>query len=351
MINFSQYPEQAPFITPPKDEATVPYPIAPFTEAFFETKREGYIHFIQEKTEILKSSIQRSMQGYESLPSGSSLRTSLSAEYIKAKEFNEFLIDNPPYKLFYKETPKASSGNCLGADYVYDMYRNFPDFASIVKGMQTYEEYFIVMFEDIHEVLYQVFNKIGTRGQLFGYIDKQVLAYGLVLDNLNIDISGDNFETNLNNIETALTNYKNSLLSFTTNVQNAATDMRTIIEPVVQYLSLLEQAGSILSGIWGNTFKEPTVDPVLAKYNSHACVFTDDYTIKNYGIVMQIAQGMSGFLLEDRSNFELMITKAIGTSFNQIDLHNRLVALHDDNVLYIPDYPTTLRRPNGTLYS
>lgn len=339
MINFSQYPELAPFIVSPKDEATVPYPIAPFTEAFFETKREGYIHFIQGKTEILKSSIQRSMQGYESLESSSPLRTSLHAKYLKAKDFNTLLVYNPAHNLFYKETPKALSGNCLGADYVYDMYRKFPDFASIIKGMSTYEEYFIAMFNDIHEVLYQVFNKIGTRGQLFGYIDKQVLDYIITLNDLNTDISGDNFETNLNNIENVMDTYEADLLSFTTDVQNAAADMRGIIEPIVQYLSLLEQAGSILSGIWGNTFKDPIVDPVLAKYNSHACIFTDDYTIKNYGIVMQIAEAMSGFLKEDRSNFELIITNTIGTAYTTIDLHNRLVALH--GVLHIPDYPTT----------
>ena len=337
MINFSDYQEHAPFITQDRDETDPPYPIAPFKEAIFEKKRESYIHFIQEKLEILLDSIQGDIHTYEALPDPSQSRTDLANDYLKAKEFRDMLLEEPPYALFYKETPKDQSGNCLGTDYVYDMYRTFPNFASIVKGMSTYEEYFANMFDDIHEILYQIFNKIGTRGQFYGYLDTKISDFISTIELLNTQLTSDNFETSLSNMEATLNDYNTYYNLFRDDIIEASTDMRLIVEPVVIYLNLLEQAGTILSGIWGNAFGHTEIDQVLMKYNRNVLGFTSDYTLANNGIIMQILEGIKPFINDDKSNFEMMMTKAVGTSFDEISLSSRLQITHGE--FHIPSYP------------
>jgi hypothetical protein len=338
MIDFSQYTEHEPFTTEPLVLENVGYPIDPFQEAIFELKRNHYINFLKLKIDGLLVYLERGASGYSSLPDNSTDRTDYLNKFEIIESWISGIYDNYPPKYFYKEQPKNESANCLGTDYVYDFYRNIPNYASRLRGLYTYEEYFVEMFDDVYSVVYQIFNKIGTRGQFYGYLDNQVSIFGDAIDSyINVlESSSGNWKDILNNSEILKNNYDTSFNLFKNNIIQAASDMRLIIEPIVKYLNIINDSANLMNSSWGNISINEGIDNVLTDYFQGAVTFVDDYHISNIGLSGQITENFKTYIKDDRSNLELMIIKMVATTFQELNIRQILEQLHLEIV--IPDY-------------
>jgi len=328
MIDFSQYPERAPFIVQPRGIDLPGYEINPFHEAFFETKRKSYIHYLQENTTRFNLSIQETIRAASNPSAG---------DRQSAENILEVLATDSPYEIFFKEYPKDQSGNCLGTDYAYDLYRTLPNMASKLRGLYSFEEYFTTMFDDVYKLLYQIFQRIGTRGQLYGYIEAQILDYTIEIDTyiqeLEAEADPDIRITLMPGIETR---FLSAYTDFLTNVRTAASDMRDLVEPIVEYLNLSGIALDVMNTIWGNTLKNPELDDTLTEYSRATVAFAGDYNISNQGFSVQVLQGFEPYINEDRTNFEMIITKTVGTTFDELQINTRIKDTHSRFI--IPNY-------------
>jgi hypothetical protein len=327
MINFSSYAEEPDFIVngPVLSE---PYSRLPdFRETPFESKRQKYIEYLDKVTIRLESLLYNIVKNYNP----TDIETTNIFYMLDTIRYNN------PRILFQYTSDINNSAVCLGLDYVYDFYRNLLNYASRLEGLKTYEEGFIPLFDKFYSVVDQVFNKIGTRGQLYGYTDQEIKTLGNYLESISgsIEQSATWNDARIF-IDQELSTFNQNIANFRTNILNAAVDIRSIINPVVKYLNVIKVASDVIQTNWGNyAVTEPMRDTVN-KYNKSVYLYPEDFNIQNRGVTSQILEQLRPRIKSDGSNFELILTKSIKIALNKIGVSSLLAQI--DSEIIIPNY-------------
>ena len=324
MIDFSQYPEVHPFITPviPSNPGR---PESDFRESPFENKRLKYINHLNKSIENLRINLESGVTGYRT--SGGNA-THYNAAKVWLNELNSIT------DIFDVYTPDQDSGNCLGTDQVWDLFSRLPQFSNKLLSVKRFEEYSLDMFDDVYEVLNQIFDVIGTRGQLFGYTDRQVKDFIDLIDSWAQQLDADNYTDILSTANILKPTFDSAYSTFKTNVKQAGVDMRSIINPVVEYIYLVEKSITSMNVAWGSLQEDQRIKDVLLSFGQNQIDYTTD--IKELALGAQISLSIRGFIDEERSNLEMMVIKMVKTTYDQIDLRNRFIAVHQSMV--IPNY-------------
>ena len=321
MIDFSNYPELDPFTL---DDNTIDNnnnPEPEFKEAPFNLRRQHYINYLNDRENKLYQLI--------------TLAQTSGLDQVSRNI--QFILGTPSSLVFRLEQPEATSGNCLGTDQVYDFYRNILQFGSRLEGLGRYNEQFIELYEDTYNIGYQIFNKIGTRGQLYGYLDKTVIDYGNILDTFIQDLENSNTTNDMLNIIAANENsFINSRDTFRTNILAGASDMREIINPVVKYLNLIDISSKIIGLNWATIGPSEKIKNIFYVWNKTIYDFDGDYIPKYKAIASQINEQMLPMIKEDKSNLELIITKSIKLAFDETGITTDLIQTESEFI--IPNY-------------
>jgi len=335
MINFSQYPEMEPFITKNLTIENPGFQISPFKESIFEDKRQHYINFLKVKTDNFLAHIERGINGYIAEDINSPEKNNYLSKYNKAIDIWNTFTNVSPYYLFLKECPEEDSGYCLGADLVYDFYRTIPEYGSKLKGLQLYEEYFSVMFQELFDVTNELFHKIGTRGQLFGYIENEIIIFCNYLDDIIelVDNGQPTWQSILNIIDNNSLDINTNYQNFLGGVRLGASDARKIIKPVVKYINIFDIANKVINTCWTSVYKDKEIDDTTALFNRVSINFDEDPYIRTVGVASQISEGIHPYIKEDQSNMELMMVKMIKTTFNELDIRNTLITIHQEIII------------------
>jgi len=335
MIQFSQYPEVDPFISKDLDLKEAGFPVSDFKEALFEEKRTHYIHRLQDAQRRLVSILERGVAGYAALPESSNDRFDYSNKFSLAVTWLDLLNNNPTWIYFYKEQPENLSTCSLGTDYVYDFYRNFIDYASRVKELARYEEYFINVFSAVYEIVNKLFNGMATRGQLFGYTDYQVIKMVDLLNN-NADslmAFGGDWRDILDGAVSLKDNFMIQYNNYIDRILISGEDMRKIIEPIVKYINIINISSGIITACWSGTQKNNKIEDIINKYNKQIVEYLEDYNLSYSGFTSQVVENLSRYIKEDRSNLEIMIIKMIKTTFIEQDIRQQLINIQTELII------------------
>lgn len=326
MIDFSQYPEHNTFRVPVPTLEDPGSRVPDFREAFFELRRVQYIDYIEDRTTALSELLSQVIASGTG-PGGAATSGAIDMLGI--------LKTISPSVLFRVQQPKALSANCLGTDYAYDAFRDFLGISSQVEGLSRYDGTFVFVLDDVFSVLNQVFNQIGTRGQLYGYIDQEVITLCDYIDTLITNIENSTtWASALTVINGA--NLQLALETFRDNVVLAASDMRLLIEPVVKYLNLMLQASNALTHSWGSYALSPELQLIVNRFNVAVPEYAEDYFISDAGSISQIFEQIRTFIKDDNSNFELMVMKSSRMAFDEIDITGDLNQVASE--IIIPNY-------------
>jgi len=335
MIDFSQYSEVDPFTTPILDSTYSKHIDYDFKELPFNDKRKKYIDFLDKSFNKLIQYLERGAAGFASIED-TNLKNQFRQQYEAVQNLLE-LFEIKPSDYFDISMPIDQSANCLGTDRVYSMYRNFINITSIVQGLYTYEEYYEVCLKDAFHVSNQIFNKIGTRGQFYGYLDQQVKGFGDLMDNYSEQLknSADDWKLLLDIGAGFSTNLTTQYNSFVYNITTAGQDMRQLINPIIKFLNMVELGGDIFTASWGSFSINQKLANINKEYSKNIIGF-EDYFAECGGNTYQITEQMLERLNEDKSNIEFILTKATSLSLTDYGIRTKLEQIH--NEIIIPNY-------------
>jgi hypothetical protein len=336
MIDFSQYSEVAPFITPDLTTNYMKHIDNDYRELPFNDKRLLYINYLDRAVNEYLKYLERGAAGYAA-QNDTNIRNQYASVYNDTQTLIEKL-EPKPSQYFSKAQPEDQSATCLGTDRVYDMYRNFIGISSRAQGLFMYEEYYVVVLKDVFNVAHQIFNAIGTRGQFFGYLDQQVKGI-CDLINLNADSLknvSDDWTKILNTASSQLNDFLNNYDNFINNILIAGNDMRSIIKPIISFLNMLDIGGETFTATWGSVAFNEKIADIALEYGKSSAMFNGDHFVTNQGNSYQITDQMLQHMNDDRSNLEFIMTKATKIALEDADIRNILVQIHND--IIVPNY-------------
>jgi len=193
-------------------------------------------------------------------------------------------------------------------DKCLDFFKDFSSYASKVKILSSFENEYSNKINDSWLLVEQLFYKIGSTYKLFGY-----------------------FDTLINNLINGLITES----SFITDLELGINDINTIITPMIDYMYLIELGNSLQGSSWEHLNSNEIIDPNIDSY-SRVIISSDiDDRYEAIGISLQVSKNLiSTSLKDDRSNIEMIMSKAFKISLNVSDVRQKLM----DLVFIIPDY-------------
>jgi len=322
MINFRDYPEMDPFITQDNIISEVGRPEPEFKETPFNTRRLQYINYLNIKERYLNNLL--------TLAQSSGLDST-------SRQMQKILNDTPASIFFEEGTIESLSANCLGTDMVYDFYINILQYGSKLEGLGRYNEIYVDLYENAYEVVNQIFNKIGTRGQLYGYLDNQIIIYTDFLDSFITELENATTSASmLSIIANRLTQFITIRNSYENNILLGAVDMRLIITPMVKYINLMNIGSKIVGLNFGTLGPNTRLKNIFYTWNKTVYNFDGDYVPKYKAIASQINEQLFAMVSADRSNQEILLTKSIKLAFDETGISADLI--QTKNNMIIPNY-------------
>jgi len=260
MIDFSQYPEESPF------KIAVTNENAFLIESPFDEKRLRYVFELRE-------------------------------------------ANKTAYRYFEEIEPDWVIEVARKADKVFDFFSDFATYVQRVKTLVPYEYAYKEALEDGWEVMRQIFYKIGTPYQLFGYFDHQV----------NLHTSG------------AIDN-----ATFVQRIQTGIQDLNTILDPLLSLLYYIEIGSKLMQSSWSHLNPNDELDSLMASYGRTLISANIDDRFEAVGTSLQVsAEFFGNQLANDNSNVEMIMAKTIKISLDSYNLKQKLEALN----FYTPSYP------------
>jgi hypothetical protein len=325
MINFNNYPEIDDFKIPSKDLYDVGYPISDFKEAFFEEKRKKYIFELDKIIDELLLYIQMSISAYSS-QEDINLKLEYKIYYEKALKLLRYISGNKPSEIFFEGTPKNDSGNCLGTDKAYYLYKYASEIGSKVQTLYTYEEYYVDVFKKVVVVINKLFNGYKTRGQFYGYLDHLVNDFIVLCRGIILRLKGVSYDWKLliKEVYNNTTNYYTAFDTLERKSIRGARYMRSIIEPIIKFYNLVEMGDTLVNNCWAAYGYNEKITNVMDIHSKNTVSFSEDYIIKNQSSSFQITKQMLHHLTKGNSNFELLISKSIKITLEDMNLRHLL---------------------------
>jgi len=326
MIDFSQYPEEHPFIIE-NDFIINP----------FEEKRRRYIEILKDIENYLINYIERGIQGYVAC-NDNSLKTQYENEYNNAQELFIFLKNNHLWYFYDLSCPETELASCSCIEEVYYYFNEFDNYISQIDNLMSFEYEFFTPLEDSWEIVKQVFFKIGTPYQLYGYFDYKNNEIITKIEDFLNDIYP--VEDTWTDVLTSISNNKDQLIfdmqQFFDDIKIAGQDIKSLIKPVYNYISLIKLGGILLSKSWG-TFNLNDDLTFLLKDYSEVMVSIQNNEKEAVGKSLQITDNLINSMVKpDRSNLEMVMSKTTKISFNSDDIKQKLIDIH--NTFIIPNY-------------
>jgi hypothetical protein len=213
----------------------------------------------------------------------------------------------------YPIDPKCMFFLTKKVNLAYEFYTDLLKYMNRVKSLETYECEFKKVFEIAWDLVYQLFYKIGTRYQLYGYFDY----------NVNKLIEGDIADD-----------------AFKEEICKGNSDMSRLINPLIEYIRLINLGEAIVETCWNSSEQDPVYKDIIDEYSkgyvtlsrwSHEDI---EWTLGN---TMQVTSELDRLDLEATgTNIEMLKSKAVNIIFSQYDMRGRLRRLKLDFI--IPNY-------------
>lgn len=217
--------------------------------------------------------------------------------------------DRSTYRYFDNIEPDWVINVTRKADMAYDFFSDFERYAQRVKILASYEYLYVEKLEEAWNIVKQLFYKIGSPHKLFGYFDHQVNQF----------ISGTiDKPTLINRIELGVN------------------DMRVLLDPVIDFLYLLEIGTNLMNSSWGTLNEHSEIDALLIDYGQTIVSSNIDDRFEAIGTSIQLSTELTRTNLKsDKTNVEMIMSKNLKLSMNAFNLNARL-----NNLVFVnPNYP------------
>jgi hypothetical protein len=213
----------------------------------------------------------------------------------------------------YPIDPKCIFFLTKKVNIAYTFYTDLLKYKNRVKSLETYDCEFQEVFEIAWRLVQQVFYKIGTRYQLYGYFDDTVNK--LIED----DIDAEEFKEKM-----CTGNH----------------DMSELIDPLVEYIRLIELGEKIVETCWTSSENDPNYKNIMSEYSKGYTTVSQDsprdieWTL---GSTMQVTSKLDELILNPTgNNIEMLKSKAVKIIFNQYNMQGKLRNLKSE--FKIPNY-------------
>ena len=332
--------EEAQFIVSPKEKNKSGGQYWNFQETPFEEKRVLYVENLRKAKEKFLNLLFVPLTAYLT-----SEDTALQAEYQKVKDLINFIQNNPPEELFFKESNEIEKATFNGADEVYDFFIRQIEHSA---KMDFFGEFYGKMpsaFEKASKITTDIFTKYNTRGFICGCLDTIVQNFINYLNNNCDSLQDDNWRDRLTNAASIADGYNDYWNNFRNNTLNEANNIRKYFNPIVQFLNackILTTCASTPMTIrnlrWypdeAKTF-QPILTNAIRNYGFKTYNYQDDFYVATNGASIQISDNMFNHVSSDGTDADMFESNATKIAMNEVNF-NSIIEEAFNNMIDVP---------------